>query len=106
MVGQPEPAGLALELGLGGARAGDDEAHAADPPHHRGERVEREVKALLVHEPPDQQHEQLVGRRVLCAPERGRSAATGSRSRGSTPFGIAVILAGRTPNTLATWTRM
>ena len=36
----------------------------------------------------------------------GRSAATGSRSRGSTPLGIDVIRAGETPNTVATCERM
>ena len=86
---QPEPPRLALELGLGGAGAGDDEAHVAEPADHRRERVEREVEALLVDEPADEQHEPLVGRGEARA-QAGRSATTGSRSRGSIPFGITV----------------
>ena len=43
-----------LELRLRGAGAGDDEAHVAEPLDERGERVEREVKALLVDEPADE----------------------------------------------------
>ena len=64
MAGETELPGLSLELALGRARAGDDEANAAAPANDRGERVEREVEALLVHEAADQQHEQLVGVRV------------------------------------------
>jgi hypothetical protein len=61
---------LALELGLRGAGAGDDEADVARALDHRRERVEREVKALLVDQPADQQHEPLVGRGVLRAQPR------------------------------------
>ena len=62
---QAELARLGLEIALGGARAGDQEAHVAEPLDHARERVEREVEALLVDEPPDEQHEPLLRRRVL-----------------------------------------
>ena len=91
--GRPEPPRLAAQLGLGGAGAGDHEADVAELADHRRERVERQMKALLVDEPADQQHEPLVGLGVARA-QRLEVSATGSRSRGSIPFWIAVIRAG------------
>ena len=41
--------------------AGHDEAHVADPLDQPGQRLERELEALLVDEPPHEQHEPLVG---------------------------------------------
>ena len=59
-----------------------------DQPRHR---LERELEALLVDEPADQQHELLVGRGELGAqPARARRRPGGCRSSGSIPFGITV----------------
>ena len=69
MLGQPQPLGLRLQLGLMRAAAGDQEAHVLDLLDHAGQRVERQLEALLVDQPPDQQHELLVRRREL-APQR------------------------------------
>ena len=60
MVVQPELGRLLAQLALGGARARHDEAHVADPLDQPRERLERELEALLVDEPADQQHELLV----------------------------------------------
>ena len=46
-----------------GAR--DEKAHVAEPLHQPGQRLERELKALLVHEPPHEHHEALVRLREL-----------------------------------------
>ncbi len=61
---EAELARLRFEVALGGPRAGDEEAHVAEPLDHARQRVEREVEALLVHQPPHQQHETLLRRRV------------------------------------------
>ena len=67
-----------LELGLVGAAAGHQEADVADALDHAGEGVEGQLKALLVDEPPDQQHEPLVGFGKLA-----RSAARSPDGRSS-----------------------
>jgi hypothetical protein len=59
---QPGPARLLLELGLVHAGAGDEKAHPAGAADDVRQRVERELKALLVDEPADEQHEPLVRR--------------------------------------------
>ena len=51
---------LIAQLGLGRPGAGHDEAHVADALDQPGQRLERELEALLVDEPAHQQHEQLV----------------------------------------------
>ena len=70
MLHQPEPLGLLLELGLGGAGAGDQEAHVAEPLDQARQGVEREVEALLVDEPADEQDQPLVRPRVAGAQPR------------------------------------
>lgn len=70
---QTQAPGLPAQLRLGGAGAGDHEAHPAELFDHRRERVEREVEALLVHESPDQQHEPLV-RLAVPGPELAQIA--------------------------------
>jgi hypothetical protein len=70
---EAEPPRLRLELRAVRPRAGDEEPHAPDPPDHAGQRVERDLEALLVHEPAGEQHEPLVGRRMLRA-QRGEVA--------------------------------
>ena len=61
VVVEPELGGLALEVGLGGPGAGHDEAHVPEPLDHARERLERQLETLLVNQPPDQQHEPLIG---------------------------------------------
>ena len=61
MPGQPEPPRLALELLLGGARPRHHEAQFEPASDQRRERVEGDMKALLVDEPADEQDEQIVG---------------------------------------------
>jgi hypothetical protein len=72
------------------ARAGDEEAHAVRARDDPRQRVERDLKALLVDEAPDEQDELLVG-----SAKRARSAArssTGARSSGSMPLGMTCDL--------------
>ena len=58
---------------------------------HRRHRLERELEALLVDEPADQQHELLVrARRTRPAGARSSGSSCGRRSSGSIPFGITV----------------
>ena len=59
---QPQPGGLGPQCLLVGPRSGDHEAHAAHPVHHPRQSVQRQLEALLVHQPPDQQHQALVRR--------------------------------------------
>ena len=68
--GEAELLRLRLQLALGGAGPGDEEAHAAGPLDQLRHRLEREVEALLVDEPADHQHELLVRRRELRAQPR------------------------------------
>ena len=58
----PSRRACCLQLRLVRARAGDEEAHPPGAPDDLRQRVERELKALLVDEPADEQHEALVGR--------------------------------------------
>jgi hypothetical protein len=67
---EAERARLRLELRLGRAGPGDDEAHAAEPLDQPRHGLEREVEALLVDQPADEQHELLVGRREARAQAR------------------------------------
>ncbi len=55
MAGQPQTLGLEHELPLGGTGAGDDEPDIAQAPNHPRERVQGDVKTLLVHEPAHHQ---------------------------------------------------
>ena len=57
---EAELGGLLAQLLLGGARAGHDEAHAVHALDQAGQRLERELEALLVDQPAHQQHELLV----------------------------------------------
>ena len=60
----------------------------------RRHRLERELEALLVDEPADQQHELLVrARRTRRAGARARRRRAGCRSPGSIPFGITATRA-------------
>ena len=61
MLVEPELRGLLAQLLLGGARAGDDEAHVPEPLDQAGQRLERQLEALLVDEPAHEQHQPLVG---------------------------------------------
>src|SRR3954468_24639618 len=54
---EPEPSRLRLELGAVRARAGDEEPHAPDAADHAGQRVERDLEALLVDAPAGEQDE-------------------------------------------------
>ena len=64
---RPSSSAWRAQLGLVGARAGDQEAGARDGLDQPRHRLERELEALLVDEPADQQHELLVGRGELGA---------------------------------------
>ena len=67
-----------------------------EPADERRQRVEGQVEALLVDQAPDQQHEAAPRGSAYLRPQRVEvGGSTGSRSRGSIPLGIAVILAGR-----------
>ena len=70
MLHEPQAPGLGLQLLLGGAGAGDDETHVAEAADRLGERVERQMEALLVDEPAHEQDQALVRRGVLRA-QRG-----------------------------------
>ncbi len=61
MLHQAELLGLALQLRLVGAGAGDQEARPGGLLDHPRHRLERELEALLVDEPADQQDQLLVG---------------------------------------------
>jgi hypothetical protein len=56
-----EPARLRTQRPLVGPRPRDQEAHVAEPLDQPGKRVERQLEALLVHQPADQQQQALVG---------------------------------------------
>ena len=60
MTQQVELARLAAELGLGGAGPGDDEPDVALAADGVGQRLERQVEALLVHQPADEQHQPVM----------------------------------------------
>ncbi len=60
MLEQSELGGLGPQLLLVRAGAGDQEAHAIELVDHARHRLERDLEALLVDEPPDQQHQLLV----------------------------------------------
>ena len=60
---------LRLELGLVGARAGHQEAHAVQARDDPRQRVERDLEALLVDQAPDEEHE-LLGRVGEARPQR------------------------------------
>ena len=60
VVHQPERRRLFVQLLLVGSRAGDQEARPRDRLDQARHRLERELEALLVDEPADQQHEPLV----------------------------------------------
>ena len=62
MASEPQAPRLALQLGLGCARARHHEPHIAAAADDRGERVERKVKALLVDQPAHQKDEALLRR--------------------------------------------
>ena len=66
---EPQAPRLRLELGLVGARAGDEEAHAVQARDDPRQRVERDLEALLVDEAADEQHE-LLGRVGEARPQR------------------------------------
>jgi hypothetical protein len=66
---QPELGRLLAQLVLGRARPRDDEAHVAQALDQAGQGLERELEALLVDEPADQQHE-LVARLGVARAQR------------------------------------
>ena len=71
---------------------GDHEADVSEGLGQRRQRVEREMKTLFVHQPADQQNQQLDRAAANRAAQRIEvGSATGSRSRGSIPLGITVI---------------
>jgi hypothetical protein len=57
---EAQVAGLGAQLLLVRAGAGDDEAHVPDPLDQPRQRLERELEALLVDEPADEQDQLLV----------------------------------------------
>jgi hypothetical protein len=67
---QAELPRLGAQLRLRHPRARHDEADGAHPVDEHAQRVERQVKALLVHQPSDQQDELLVRRGEPC-PQAG-----------------------------------
>jgi hypothetical protein len=71
---QAELRRLSPKLLLVRARSGDEEAHAVELADHPGKRLERDLEALLVDEPPDEQDELLV---------RGREPAAELAHHGS-----------------------
>ena len=79
MARQAQAPGLALELGLGGPGPGHDEAHVAQAADERRQRVEGEMKALLVDEAAHEQDEALVGARRTGRAGRARSTSAGSQ---------------------------
>ena len=88
--------GLLAQVGLGGARAGDHEAHVAQPLDHARQRLERELEALLVDQPAHQQHQ--PSRRG--AAKRARSvsrSSTGTSSLGSIPLGMTAMRSSSRP---------
>ena len=60
VLGQPEALGLRLQLGLVRSAARHQKAHVLDLLEHARHRVQRELKALLIDQPADEQHELLV----------------------------------------------
>ena len=107
MLDQPELVGLAPQLLLVRAGAGDEEAASRAPraitPGHR---LERELEALLVDEAADQQHELLVRRGELGAQAVSSGSSCGRRSPGSIPFGITLTRSSSTPKMSAICSRM
>jgi hypothetical protein len=101
---QAQPARLGLQFRLVRAAAGDQEADVSDPLDHARQRVQRQLEALLVDQPADQQHELLVR-----LGELARSACrspVGRRSLGSTPLGITVTRSSSMSKMSATCPRM
>ena len=105
MLGEPQPLRLGLQLGLVRAAASHQETHVLDALDHARQGVERQLEALLVDQPPDEQHELLLWlRRTPFAAPAGPPLAR--NSSGSIPFGITAIRRSSMPKMSATCPRM
>jgi hypothetical protein len=101
---EPQALGLRLELGPVRARPGDEEPHVPDAADHARERLERELEALLVHQPPGQKDQPLVGRGVRGA--QRREVRGGPQVERVDPVGDDRTRSAASPRTSATWPRM